>query len=613
MIPAHDARPDEQKQLRGLPSIPVVIPAYRPAPVLVSLARELKSLGFAHLVVIDDGSGSAFQTIFQACSELSGVRVLKHAINLGKGAALKTGINFALCEFPEAPAVITMDADGQHRPQDVARVAEAFLSRSLPALTLGSRAFSTKVPLRSRFGNTVTRLAVRSLVGKRLRDTQTGLRCIPRDLAADSLRLRASGYDFELDMLISASRRQISIQEVEIATIYEPGNPSSHFNPLLDSMKIYFVLLRFSSISLLTAVLDNLLFISAFALGAQIFTAQFIGRCAGVAFNYFAVRRAVFLAPRKHSIAMPRFIALATVSGIASYACIRLLVETLKLPVIEAKLLAESVLFFANFAIQREWVFAPSEEQGDGASEARTPEPRDIESAEAVGENVFPPKGSNLRNLAVWLAVCASICVVSFGVWHTVSLRHPRGIMDVTGWSHLGWNRFRTWLELFGGLAVVGSILLRRWFFLALFLASLCFIAALLSPLSVVSVLAFLLAWASLGRRLFGSTCPPPLALLAGMTIWTCVFAFIKTLPIHYWTVYASLLVLILFWCRREATSLVKQAVSSLILPRAGFGLQLLCLRRGVVLGTYTYRLRDASRCWLRPARDASRHSGGLR
>ncbi len=113
------------------------------------------------------------------------------------------------------------------------------------ALVLGSRAFSGEVPLRSRIGNTATRGIVHMLLGRRISDTQTGLRGIPASLLPHLLRIEARGYEFELEMLIAAHRLAIPLIEEPIRTIYEAGNPSSHFNPVVDSMKIYFVLLRF--------------------------------------------------------------------------------------------------------------------------------------------------------------------------------------------------------------------------------------------------------------------------------------------------------------------------------------------------------------------------------
>src|SRR6185369_8570471 len=171
------------------------------------------------------------------------------AVNLGKGAALKTGINHALCTFPGLTGIVTADADGQHHPEDIRRVAET--QREHPdALVMGARTFDADVPLRSRFGNILTRRLMQTLIGTKLQDTQTGLRGIPVGLAERLLLVEARGYEFELEMLIAARQAGVPVVEVPIRTIYEPGNKSSHFNPLTDSMKIYFVLLRFTSAGL---------------------------------------------------------------------------------------------------------------------------------------------------------------------------------------------------------------------------------------------------------------------------------------------------------------------------------------------------------------------------
>ena len=121
------------------------------------------------------------------------------------------------------------------------------------------------MPLRSRFGNVVTRNLVRAVIGQRMSDTQTGLRGVPSALATELLRLPAAGYEFELDMLVLAKHLAMSVREVPIATVYLDGNVSSHFNPVRDSMKIYFVLFRFALLSLATAVVDNVVFIGGFA------------------------------------------------------------------------------------------------------------------------------------------------------------------------------------------------------------------------------------------------------------------------------------------------------------------------------------------------------------
>ena len=344
-----------------LRKIAFVIPAYHPSEALIPLVDELAARLPGLIVVIDDGSGAAFQSLFETIGERDGVTVLRHAVNLGKGAALKTGFNHALCAIPDLIGVVTADADGQHRADDIVRVAER-LAANPAKLILGVRTFDNKVPLRSRAGNRLTRVAVRFLLGQAMTDTQTGLRGIPFGLVRALLRVPSNGYEFELDMLVTAKHQEIAIAEEQIATIYEPGNPTSHFNPLFDSMRIYFVLLRFGTLSLLTALLDNLIFFLVYLGVGNVASAQLAGRSVAVLFNYGAARRAVFLSRERHKIVLPRYLLLVICSGLVSYALIGFLRDFLSIPVIWAKIAAESMLFLANFVVQRDVVFTSKRE-----------------------------------------------------------------------------------------------------------------------------------------------------------------------------------------------------------------------------------------------------------
>lgn len=334
----------------------MLIPALRPGPALVRLVRELASAPFDRIVVVDDGSGAGYQERFGECRALPRVEVLQHAVNLGKGAALKTGINHVLCACPEVLGVVTADADGQHHPDDVLRVARR-LAQQPDRLVLGSRVFGPEAPWPNRFGNAVTRRLVRLLIGHALADTQTGLRGIPRSLLPHLLAIPSSGYEFELDMLIAAKHRACPVVEEKIRSIYPEAGGASHFNPLLDSMRVYFVLLRFSAVSLLTAAVDNLAFLLAFNATARVAPSQVAGRAVAVLFNYGAARRAVFLSRERHRILLPRYLLLVLASGCASYGLIQGLRAAFGWPVMAAKIAAESVLFIANFAIQRDFVF----------------------------------------------------------------------------------------------------------------------------------------------------------------------------------------------------------------------------------------------------------------
>lgn len=343
-------------------SIAVLIPAYQPGPELVDVVRALVGSGLPAIVVVDDGSGPQYAEIFEQLREFDRVRVIRHAVNLGKGAALKTGMNYALVEYPGLAGIVTADADGQHEPEDVRSVARRF-AENPEALVLGARAFSGYVPLRSRLGNSITRSIMRLAVGHRLSDTQTGLRAIPRGLVERMLSVSASGYEFELEMLIAAKHLGVEVIEQPIQTIYGEGNPTSHFEPLRDSMRIYFVLLRFGFISMLTAGLDNLAFYVFFSASGVVGGSLFGARLLAVVFNYTAVRKAVFLSKQQHAIVLPRYLLLAAANVCLSYALIAFLTGVVSFRVMPAKVGVESFLFIANFAIQRDFVFATRSSQ----------------------------------------------------------------------------------------------------------------------------------------------------------------------------------------------------------------------------------------------------------
>lgn len=338
-------------------SVAVLIPAYQPGNALIEMVLALTCSGLTDIVVVDDGSGLDYAWVFERLSYFEGVRVIRHAVNLGKGAALKTGLNYAMVEYPGVAGIVTADADGQHDPADVCRVARRFAEKPA-SLVLGARAFAGPVPLRSRFGNSITRTVMRLVAGQRISDTQSGLRAIPRGLAERILRVPASGYEFELEMLIAAKQLGVALLEEPIRTIYAPGNTTSHFEPLRDSMRIYFVLLRFGFISMLTAGLDNLLFYTFFR-GSGVVALSLLGaRLIALAFNYTAVRQAVFFSREQHGVVLPRYLLLAAANICLSYALISFLTMILSMAVMPAKIAAETFLFIANFTLQRDFVFA---------------------------------------------------------------------------------------------------------------------------------------------------------------------------------------------------------------------------------------------------------------
>ena len=173
--------------------------------------------------------------------------MLRHARNFGKGRALKTGFNYFLNRWEDdeqIKGIITVDSDGQHLTTDVVNVSNALNEAQQPTLCLGTRDFNYDfVPFKSKFGNKTTTSVFAFLYGKKINDTQTGLRGISKDLICEYLDLAGERFEYEFNMLMQATRSNHMINEVTIQTVYIDNNSETHFRPLQDSWKIYKVML----------------------------------------------------------------------------------------------------------------------------------------------------------------------------------------------------------------------------------------------------------------------------------------------------------------------------------------------------------------------------------
>src|SRR5580704_16291497 len=132
---------------------------------------------------------------------------------------------------------------------------------------------------------------------------------------------------------------------------------ASRVQVLRDSTRTHIVFLRFTTISLASAVVDNVAFYLVFHVTGTILGAQIAARCVSVFVNYRLVRSLVFFSHHEHRMVLPRYLTLAGVNAAVAYAGIRLIVAYTPLSVILAKIVAETLLFVANFAIQRAFIF----------------------------------------------------------------------------------------------------------------------------------------------------------------------------------------------------------------------------------------------------------------
>lgn len=353
----------------------ILIPAYKPDQSLVRLAHALKAQdASAEILVIDDGSGSTYAPIF-AELHLDGAIVQTHPVNRGKGAALRTGIEWARTNRP-GEILVTADADGQHLPRDIFRVGvrtETAAAAGQRTIILGVRTKpdpnageeGTKVPLRSKIGNSATVGFFALATGARVADTQTGLRGFTPQILDWLLQIPGDKYEYEFSMLLRATRADVELVQVPIVKVYEPGNPTSHFRPLQDSALIYAPLLAFLASSFLTGFLvDAIALFVLVGMGAPLLAAV-VGARVISALTNFTVNRIIMHdggSRPSTSSSLVRYATLA-VGILAANAALMEALTGLGASLLVAKILTELILIPVSFAVQRRWVFLPTQRQ----------------------------------------------------------------------------------------------------------------------------------------------------------------------------------------------------------------------------------------------------------
>ena len=204
-----------------------VIPAFQEGPRIAAVVEA--ACRHLPVVVVDDGSTDDTATR----AEAAGATVLRQIPNAGKGAALRIGFRYALER--EAEAVITLDGDGQHDPDEMPSFLRAY-EAGRPALVIGRRDFSAMPPVR-RLSNALGGLVLSAAVGRDVPDNQSGYRLIGRRLMTALLDSGEAGFEFEVEMIARCIALELPIAWVPIRTIYagEPSHirPWAHFTSFL--------------------------------------------------------------------------------------------------------------------------------------------------------------------------------------------------------------------------------------------------------------------------------------------------------------------------------------------------------------------------------------------
>ncbi len=213
-----------------------IIPALNAERTIAAVVVESR-IHIEPVLVIDDGSSDATGDVARA----AGATVIRHDINRGKGAALKTGFAWALENGFDA--VITLDADGQHLASEIPKFVEA--QRETRAdLIIGGRShlFDQMLP-RRRMANRFSALCISIASGARITDSQSGFRLYSANLLR-TVKPRTNGFDMESEVIVRAGRRGLGIVTIPIELGFVNGIATSHYKPLKDTLRIAGTVIR---------------------------------------------------------------------------------------------------------------------------------------------------------------------------------------------------------------------------------------------------------------------------------------------------------------------------------------------------------------------------------
>lgn len=336
-------------------NIVIIIPVLNPNECIVKLINELKNLNFNNIIVIDDGSLNETQIYFEILNKnFSNIKIYKHEKNYGKGHAIKTGIK--KIENENISGIITVDADGQHLATDVKKVAEKLINND--NIILGTRnIFKNKdTPFFSKLGNIFSSLYYKMITGVYLKDTQTGLRGIPKKYFCFALNVEGDRYEYEMNFLKQMFYKKIKFDIVEIETVYK--NRTKNFKIIKDSYIIYKDFFKNLISSLVSAVFDVVIFWIFILQNISIFNSNILARILSGILDFYLNKKWVFEDINSKSAfrEILEYLALFIFQMLLNTILIMIL-NVLFNKLLIIKILVNFVLYIINFSIKRRYIF----------------------------------------------------------------------------------------------------------------------------------------------------------------------------------------------------------------------------------------------------------------
>jgi len=218
-------------------NVAALIPCYFEAKHIRDVAARVKEQ-LVNVLVVDDGSTDATESEAKA----AGVEVMRHPVNQGKGAAIKTGLRM-LAERPGMAYAMILDGDGQHAPEEIPRFLAAANETQAPMLVGNRMSDTRKMPFVRKMTNRFMSSQISKVCGQWVPDTQCGFRMIQRELLPAMVAIATTKFDYETEMLVVASLRGCRIEAVPISTIY--GDEKSKIHPVRDTVRFLEMMARF--------------------------------------------------------------------------------------------------------------------------------------------------------------------------------------------------------------------------------------------------------------------------------------------------------------------------------------------------------------------------------
>ncbi len=334
-------------------SVAVLLLLERAGPLIDTLVEGLQAGGVTAIYPVAFGQAETPPT-------QAGLPVLK-ATQAGKAAAAACGLQAFYAQAPACQTIVLLDVQRGYLAEDILAFAQAALTQP-GCLVVAERNLPANRSFLARLAGGLSQRLAQFFLGVPLRDLHSGLlalpyRAVPALAAAGrpAQRQNGAGAEFELDLILAGKRAGLPIHSYGMASSAGGQVPAARL--LLNSMRLYFVLARYVSTSLLTAVVDNLVFFLCYPWVHNLLVSIYIGRLAAILVNYFLLRKVVFYSSDKPTRTFPRYIALVLFSGLVASFLIDFFNAEFHTGVLLGKIIAELLLYLVNFEVLNKLVF----------------------------------------------------------------------------------------------------------------------------------------------------------------------------------------------------------------------------------------------------------------